>query len=99
MPEPEQIVSQALDVLAQPAVGFAGAQEASGEGDKHLRGRHVVISAGGTREPIDPVRYLGNRSSGRQGCALAAAAAEQGARVTWCRRTWPPTCSKPCLRR
>ena len=82
MPEPEQIVSQALDVLAQPAVGFAGAQEASGEGDKHLRGRHVVISAGGTREPIDPVRYLGNRSSGRQGCALAAAAAEQGARVT-----------------
>lgn len=82
MPEPEQIVSQALDVLAQPAVGFAGAQEASGEGDKHLQGRHVVISAGGTREPIDPVRYLGNRSSGRQGCALAAAAAEQGARVT-----------------
>jgi len=80
MPEPEQIVSRALAVLAQPAVGFAGAQEASGEGDKHLQGRHVVISAGGTREPIDPVRYLGNRSSGRQGCALAAAAAAQGAR-------------------
>lgn len=82
MPEPEQIVSQALEVLTQPAVGFAGAQEALGEGDKRLQGRHVVISAGGTREPIDPVRYLGNRSSGRQGCALAAAAAEQGARVT-----------------
>ena len=82
MPEPEQIVSQALAALTQPATGFAGAQEASGEGDKNLQGRHVVISAGGTREPIDPVRYLGNRSSGRQGCALAAAAAEQGARVT-----------------
>ena len=82
MPEPEQIVSQALAALTQPATGFAGAQEASGEGDKNLQGRHIVISAGGTREPIDPVRYLGNRSSGRQGCALAAAAAEQGARVT-----------------
>ena len=82
MPEPEQIVSQALAALTHAAAGFAGAQEASGEGDKSLQGRHVVISAGGTREPIDPVRYLGNRSSGRQGCALAAAAAEQGARVT-----------------
>lgn len=41
-----------------------------------------MVSAGGTREPIDPVRYLGNRSSGRQGCALAVAAVEQGARVT-----------------
>lgn len=82
MPEPEQIVSQALAALTHAAAGFAGAQEASGEGDKRLQGRHVVISAGGTREPIDPVRYLGNRSSGRQGCALAAAAAERGARVT-----------------
>jgi len=77
MPEPEQIVSQSLAALTHAAAGFAGAQEASGEGDKSLQGRHVVISAGGTREPIDPVRYLGNRSSGRQGCALAAAAAEQ----------------------
>ena len=82
MPEPEQIVSQSLAALTHAAAGFAGAQEASGEGDKSLQGRHVVISAGGTREPIDPVRYLGNRSSGRQGCALAAAAAERGARVT-----------------
>ena len=47
-----------------------------------LVGRHIVVSAGGTREPVDPVRYLGNRSSGRQGYALAATAAERGATVT-----------------
>lgn len=47
-----------------------------------LTGGHVVVSAGGTREPLDPVRYLGNRSSGRQGLALAVAAAKQGAQVT-----------------
>ncbi|MDQ4102977.1 MAG: bifunctional phosphopantothenoylcysteine decarboxylase/phosphopantothenate--cysteine ligase CoaBC [Actinomycetota bacterium] len=49
---------------------------------RDLAGRHVVISAGGTREPLDPVRYLGNRSSGRQGYALARVAAQRGARVT-----------------
>ncbi|MEU3554053.1 bifunctional phosphopantothenoylcysteine decarboxylase/phosphopantothenate--cysteine ligase CoaBC [Streptomyces fragilis] len=47
-----------------------------------LAGRHVVISAGGTREPLDPVRFLGNRSSGKQGYALARTAAARGARVT-----------------
>jgi phosphopantothenoylcysteine decarboxylase/phosphopantothenate--cysteine ligase len=47
-----------------------------------LAGRHVVVSAGGTREPLDPVRFLGNRSSGRQGYALAAGAAARGATVT-----------------
>ena len=47
-----------------------------------LAGRRVVISAGGTREPLDPVRYLGNRSSGRQGYALALVAAARGADVT-----------------
>ena len=47
-----------------------------------LTGRHVVISAGGTREPLDPVRYLGNASSGRQGYAIASVAAARGARVT-----------------
>jgi len=45
-------------------------------------GRHVVVSAGGTREPLDPVRFIGNRSSGKQGYALARAAAARGARVT-----------------
>ncbi|MGH3793397.1 MAG: bifunctional phosphopantothenoylcysteine decarboxylase/phosphopantothenate--cysteine ligase CoaBC [Pseudonocardiaceae bacterium] len=49
---------------------------------RDLVGRHVVVSAGGTREPLDPVRFLGNRSSGRQGYALAQVAAQRGARVT-----------------
>lgn len=47
-----------------------------------LKGRHVVVTAGGTREAIDPVRYVGNRSSGKQGYALAQAALDAGARVT-----------------
>jgi len=47
-----------------------------------LEGRHVVISAGGTAEPIDPVRFIGNRSTGRMGVALARAALDRGARVT-----------------
>ena len=80
LPEPEQIVSEALAVLDR----VPGAKDGAGAGEYGgaLTGRHVVVSAGGTREPIDPVRYLGNRSSGRQGCALAVAAVEQGARVT-----------------
>src|SRR6476646_5768247 len=49
---------------------------------RDLAGRQVVISAGGTHEPLDPVRYLGNRSSGRQGYALARVAAQRGAKVT-----------------
>ena len=47
-----------------------------------LAGRRVVVTAGGTREPIDPVRFIGNYSSGKMGFALAAAAADRGARVT-----------------
>lgn len=47
-----------------------------------LKGKHVLITAGPTHEPIDPVRYIANRSSGKQGYAIAAAAAEAGARVT-----------------
>jgi len=80
LPEPEQIVSEALAVLDRVPGTKDGAR--AGEYGGALTGRHVVVSAGGTREPIDPVRYLGNRSSGRQGCALAVAAVEQGARVT-----------------
>jgi phosphopantothenoylcysteine decarboxylase/phosphopantothenate--cysteine ligase len=48
---------------------------------RDLAGRTVVVTAGGTREPLDPVRFLGNNSSGRQGFALAAVAAARGARV------------------
>ena len=47
-----------------------------------LAGCHVLVTAGPTREPLDPVRYLSNRSSGKMGFAIAAAAAEAGARVT-----------------
>ncbi|MEU5997594.1 bifunctional phosphopantothenoylcysteine decarboxylase/phosphopantothenate--cysteine ligase CoaBC [Streptomyces sp. NPDC047197] len=55
---------------------------ARGDLPRDLAGRHVVVSAGGTREPLDPVRFLGNRSSGKQGYALARSAAARGARVT-----------------
>ncbi|MEU6121864.1 bifunctional phosphopantothenoylcysteine decarboxylase/phosphopantothenate--cysteine ligase CoaBC [Streptomyces sp. NPDC047123] len=55
---------------------------ARGDRPRDLAGRHVVVSAGGTREPLDPVRFLGNRSSGKQGYALARSAAARGARVT-----------------
>jgi phosphopantothenoylcysteine decarboxylase/phosphopantothenate--cysteine ligase len=47
-----------------------------------LKGKHILVTAGPTHEPIDPVRVIANRSSGRQGFAIAAAAAEAGARVT-----------------
>ena len=55
---------------------------AIGERDGDLRGRRVVVTAGGTREPLDPVRYVGNRSSGRMGFAIAEAARDRGARVS-----------------
>ncbi|MEU1376521.1 bifunctional phosphopantothenoylcysteine decarboxylase/phosphopantothenate--cysteine ligase CoaBC [Streptomyces triculaminicus] len=69
-PEPGEIFEVCRRVLAR------GAQAPD------LAGRHVVVSAGGTREPLDPVRYLGNRSSGKQGYALARTAVARGARVT-----------------
>lgn len=120
LPEPEQIVAQALEFLRQsehPQAASQGAgveavdavqnqgegqlscgqlsqddpsqdqlspdrHQLSQDGPKDLVGKHFVISAGGTREAIDPVRFLGNRSSGRQGTALARAAVERGAHVT-----------------
>ncbi len=78
LPEAERIVDEALAVLAERrAQRIAPVPHPS-----DLSGRRVVVSAGGTREPIDPVRYLGNRSSGRQGAAVARAAVERGARTT-----------------
>jgi phosphopantothenoylcysteine decarboxylase/phosphopantothenate--cysteine ligase len=70
--------------LPEPAEIFAAAQRAlAGRTTaRDLAGRHVVVSAGGTREHLDPVRFLGNRSSGRQGWALASTAAARGATVT-----------------
>lgn len=64
---PESIVAEVERLLAEPA---------------DLAGLHVVVSAGGTREPIDAVRVIANRSSGKQGYAVAAAASARGARVT-----------------
>ena len=53
-----------------------------GERRGDLSGRHIVVSAGGTQEPLDPVRFIGNRSSGKMGFAIAEAARDRGARVT-----------------
>ena len=68
--------------LPDPAAIFAAAIGVLAGRPRDLAGRHVVVSAGGTREFLDPVRYLGNRSSGLQGVALAEAAVARGARVT-----------------
>lgn len=67
--------------MAEPEAIFARAEELLGRRGP-LRGKRVVVSAGGTREPLDAVRFLGNRSSGRMGVALAAQAARRGAAVT-----------------
>ena len=74
LPDPAEIFELAMEVLGRAATGSTARRD--------LAGRHVVVSAGGTREPLDPVRFLGNRSSGRQGYALARAAASRGAEVT-----------------
>jgi phosphopantothenoylcysteine decarboxylase/phosphopantothenate--cysteine ligase len=60
---------------------IAAALAAVRPGGRDLEGRRILVSAGGTREPLDPVRFLGNRSSGRQGVALAVAARDRGAEV------------------
>ncbi|WTR11168.1 bifunctional phosphopantothenoylcysteine decarboxylase/phosphopantothenate--cysteine ligase CoaBC [Streptomyces sp. NBC_00144] len=70
LPDPGEIFETCRRVLTR------------GTAEPDLAGRHVVVSAGGTREPLDPVRYLGNRSSGKQGYALARTAVARGARVT-----------------
>jgi phosphopantothenoylcysteine decarboxylase/phosphopantothenate--cysteine ligase len=75
LPEPVEIVETALGVLAHSRSHPHGTPQ-------DLAGRKVVVSAGGTREYLDPVRFLGNRSSGLQGVALARAAVLRGAQVT-----------------
>lgn len=67
LPEPDEIVTRVQEFLSQRG---------------QLAGRRVVVTAGGTREPLDPVRYIGNRSSGKMGIAIALAAAQAGAQVT-----------------
>jgi phosphopantothenoylcysteine decarboxylase/phosphopantothenate--cysteine ligase len=90
MAEPPEIlaaIEQALaDDVPQHAIGFLGRLPG---GARLLAGRHVLVTSGPTHEPIDPVRYIANRSSGKQGHAIAAAAAAAGARVTrWSRGRW-----------
>ncbi|WP_123292330.1 MULTISPECIES: phosphopantothenate--cysteine ligase family flavoprotein [unclassified Curtobacterium] len=92
MAEPEDIVAAALAVLDDTAGAGAGRRAGTDGGTQSgagargeqgdLSGVRVVVSAGGTREPFDPVRFVGNRSSGRQGLAIAADAAARGAVVT-----------------
>jgi phosphopantothenoylcysteine decarboxylase/phosphopantothenate--cysteine ligase len=74
LPEPAEIFAASRSLL--------GDLPATDRPPADLRGRHVVVSAGGTREHLDPVRFLGNRSSGRQGYALAETALARGAEVT-----------------
>ena len=68
--------------MAEPEEIFAHVQGLLGSANGALRGKRVLISAGGTREPLDAVRFLGNRSSGRMGVALAEEAGRRGADVT-----------------
>ncbi|WP_150291627.1 bifunctional phosphopantothenoylcysteine decarboxylase/phosphopantothenate--cysteine ligase CoaBC [Sphingobium estronivorans] len=83
MPEPEAIAAEVARLLALPLAADPLAGQPDFEGpDAPLAGRHVLVTAGPTHEPIDPVRYIANRSSGKQGFAIAAAAARAGARVT-----------------
>ncbi|HEV2574676.1 MAG TPA: bifunctional phosphopantothenoylcysteine decarboxylase/phosphopantothenate--cysteine ligase CoaBC [Beijerinckiaceae bacterium] len=78
MSEPLEIVAGIEEMLKHSTVIALP----NGETANVLRGKHVVITSGPTHEPIDPVRYIANRSSGRQGHAIAAAAAAAGAKVT-----------------
>ncbi|MFC4224438.1 bifunctional phosphopantothenoylcysteine decarboxylase/phosphopantothenate--cysteine ligase CoaBC [Lysinibacter cavernae] len=73
MSEPGDIVEGALAIVAGR----------NANNSEQFAGLHLLISAGGTREPLDPVRFLGNRSSGKQGLALAQVAAARGARITF----------------
>ncbi len=75
MAEPEDVLDAACWVLARRGP---------------LAGRKIIVTAGGTREPLDPIRFLGNRSSGRMGYALARAARDRGAQVTLISTTGQP---------
>ena len=91
LPEPEDLYAVCARILAHGHPGVAAptgpdaahtSRSAATPADQHgLEGRRVVVSAGGTREPLDPVRFLGNRSSGKQGYALARVAVRRGAEV------------------
>ena len=77
LPEPPFIWGEIEKLMDRPRPALPPGVESGG-----LAGRHIVVTAGPTHEPIDPVRYIANRSSGKQGYAIAGALAELGARVT-----------------
>lgn len=83
MAEPDQIVAAIESAFAAAGNGEAGEVDPAPETDSHrLAGRRALVTSGPTHEPIDPVRYLANRSSGKQGHAIAGALARLGATVT-----------------
>jgi len=86
LPDPAELLERVEAALAGGSASgnAAGPASAAGDGDgtRDLAGLKVLVTAGGTREAIDPVRYIGNRSSGRMGFALAERAASRGADVT-----------------
>ncbi|MFT3966642.1 MAG: bifunctional phosphopantothenoylcysteine decarboxylase/phosphopantothenate synthase [Sphingobium sp.] len=92
LPEPEAVVEEIMAMLDRGPVAPGLAPHLLTDTSRTIRapdlsgatlfGRHVLVTAGPTHEPIDPVRFIGNRSSGLQGFAIARAAAEAGARVT-----------------
>ena len=88
LPEPEAIAAEIARLLETPFASSEVEKRSAQpvldrlEPNGRLSGKHILITAGPTHEPIDPVRYIANRSSGKQGFAIAAAAAKAGARVT-----------------
>lgn len=82
LPEPDDIIRAALAETGRSAAPEQAPDGAAAQAEAPLAGTSVVVTAGGTREPLDPVRFLGNRSSGKQGTALAASAATAGAQTT-----------------
>ena len=80
MTEPKEIVNQVLTILSKKKTTKTAKQEITGQ--DYLSGKNILITAGPTREPIDPVRYITNSSSGQQGYALAQAAIDAGSKVT-----------------
>ncbi len=83
LPPPERIAAAAASVLSKSTGARPGpaAQRPAGQG-QDMAGLRVLVTAGGTREPVDPVRFIANRSSGKQGYAVAEAASDRGAAVT-----------------
>ncbi len=87
LPEPERILAEIEMLLAKPLpvrtdIALEAQPDFTDPPHRPLYGKRILITAGPTHEPIDPVRYIANRSSGRQGFAIAQAAAEMGAEVT-----------------